>query len=375
MNELFFVRVFAYSITPLLLATAHLLLDRQVRTTAQRIELFIVYLLAISVGANGLGGAFGHLFLSDLIAEGVGWPTGSPFQLEMGFANLLIGVLGIMAINRRDGFRTAAILATTILGVGATIVHIIDIAATGNLSPGNTIINLGNLLDPALLIGLTWLASRNPDADTESPTSVRWHMRLEMVAGMAAAGVGTGFGIGYALNSLFLWTLIGTLAGVGIGIVLSNRTPQGQENLVVERQLDVNQSNKRSNLMSTLGWIHTVFGITALLAGSAVVVLRKGTRWHRTLGHMYLTSMIGLNVTALFIYRLFGHFGPFHWLAASSLLTLMAGLIPVFTRRPKGLWLERHDPSSSTYPLSGWWRLHRLRSPVASLAWKMHSAR
>jgi hypothetical protein len=52
--------------------------------------------------------------------------------------------------------------------------------------------------------------------------------------------------------------------------------------------------------------------------------------------------MIGLNVTALFIYRLFGHFGPFHWLAASSLLTLMAGLIPVFTRRPKGLWLERH---------------------------------
>jgi hypothetical protein len=153
----------------------------------------------------------------------------------MGFANLLIGVLGIMAINRRDGFRTAAILATTILGVGATIVHIIDIAATGNLSPGNTIINLGNLLDPALLIGLTWLASRNPDADTESPTSVGWHMRLEMVAGMAAAGVGTGFGIGYALNSLFLWTLIGTLAGVGIGIVLSKRTPQEQDNLAVER--------------------------------------------------------------------------------------------------------------------------------------------
>jgi uncharacterized membrane protein len=94
--------------------------------------------------------------------------------------------------------------------------------------------------------------------------------------------------------------------------------------------------------MSTLGWVHTVFGTIALLAGTAVVLLRKGTRWHRTLGHIYLTSMIGLNTTSLFIYNLFGHFGPFHWLAASSLMTLIAGMIPVFTQRPKGLWLERH---------------------------------
>ena len=233
MNELFLVRTFAYSIIPLLLATAHMMLDRKARTKAQRIELFIVYLLAISVGANGLGGAIGHLFLSDLIAEGVGWPTGSPFQLEMGFANLLVGVLGIMAISHRDGFRTATIIATTILGVGATSVHIWDISATGNLSPGNTIINLGNLLDPVLLIGLSWLASRNADTDTENPASARWHMRLEIVAGMAAAGVGTGYGLGYALDGLFLWTLIGTLAGVGAGLVLSNRIARDQGNLMV----------------------------------------------------------------------------------------------------------------------------------------------
>ncbi|MCA9927319.1 MAG: hypothetical protein KC419_02535, partial [Anaerolineales bacterium] len=85
MDELFFVRIFAYSLLPLLLAIGHLLLDRQARTSARRIELFIIYLFAVSVGANGIGGAFGHLFLSDLVAEGVGWATGSPFQLEMGF--------------------------------------------------------------------------------------------------------------------------------------------------------------------------------------------------------------------------------------------------------------------------------------------------
>lgn len=94
--------------------------------------------------------------------------------------------------------------------------------------------------------------------------------------------------------------------------------------------------------MSSLGIIHMVFGIVALLSGLGVVLLKKGTRWHRTLGHLFLTSMLSLNVTALFIYNLFGKFGPFHWLAISSLLTLTGGIIPVFTRRPKGRWLEQH---------------------------------
>ncbi len=235
MNELFFVRMFAYSFLPLLLATGHILLDRQSRTPARRIEIFIIYVLAISVGANGLSGAFGHIFLSDLIAEGVGWPTGSPFQLEMAFANLLIGVLGLMAISRRDGFRTAAILATTIIGLGATAVHLWDIAAAGNLAPGNTIQNVSNLLDPILLIGLTWLAVRISDPDAECPSFLRWQLRQQPIAGMAAAGVGTGFGIGYAAGGLLLWTILGTLVGVSFGILISRRTAPRQDDLLVER--------------------------------------------------------------------------------------------------------------------------------------------
>lgn len=94
--------------------------------------------------------------------------------------------------------------------------------------------------------------------------------------------------------------------------------------------------------MSTLGWVHMVFGLVALLAGTAVILLRKGTRGHRTFGHLYLTTMIGLNVTGLAIYNLYGSFGPFHWMALGSLLTLIAGMVPVFTRRPKGRWLELH---------------------------------
>lgn len=233
LHELFFVRLFAYSIIPLLLASAHLLLDRRSRTLARRIEIFTVYLLAISVGASGLGGAFGHLFLSDLIAEGVGWPVGSPFQLEMGFANLALGILGIMAISRRDGFRTATIVAVTVVGVGATIVHMIDIAATGNLAPGNTVQNLGNLLDPVLLIALAWLAGRHARAAAD-PAGERWHRQVETVAGMAAAGVGIGFGVGFAVDALLLWTVIGVLAGVAMGVLLNRRSSVESEESAVK---------------------------------------------------------------------------------------------------------------------------------------------
>lgn len=223
MDEVFLIRIVAYTLLPLLLAVGHVLFDRQAHTLSRRIELFVIYLLAISVGASGISGAYGHLVLSDLVAESVGWPTGSPFQLEMGFANLALGVLGFLAIGRRGGFRTATIIAVTVIGFGATIVHLIDIVATGNVAPGNTIQNVSNVLDPVVLIGLTWLAARLDDPDADSPGFQRWQRRQRPVATLAAAGIGMGFGIGFAIGGLLLWTLIGAAVGVGIGVSLGRR--------------------------------------------------------------------------------------------------------------------------------------------------------
>lgn len=93
----------------------------------------------MGVAGSVIGGFFGYLFLSDLLAESIGWSTGSPFRLEMGFANLAVGVLGIIAVSRGDGFREATVIAVAILGVGASTVHIMDIIQTGNLAPGSTL--------------------------------------------------------------------------------------------------------------------------------------------------------------------------------------------------------------------------------------------
>ena len=53
----------------------------------------LVYL----IGVAGIIGATGHLFKADDVARSIGWPTGSPFQWEVGVADLGWGVLGVLS--------------------------------------------------------------------------------------------------------------------------------------------------------------------------------------------------------------------------------------------------------------------------------------
>ncbi len=93
--------------------------------------------------------------------------------------------------------------------------------------------------------------------------------------------------------------------------------------------------------MSPLGWVHLTFAISAMVVGAIVVLNPKGTRTHRKLGWVYAISMLGLNVTALMIYRLFGGFGPFHIAALASLTTLLMAMYFVIARPTKN-WLALH---------------------------------
>lgn len=93
--------------------------------------------------------------------------------------------------------------------------------------------------------------------------------------------------------------------------------------------------------MNVLGGFHTICALVALGSGAAVLLRRKGTRSHRRLGWIYVISMLALNGTALMIYRLFGGVGPFHVAAVFSLLTVVAGTVPAYRRRPAN-WVEHH---------------------------------
>lgn len=215
------IRITVYTILPLLLAAGHIALRRRALSRAQMVELALLYVFAIGIGANGVGGFFAHFFLSDIVAEAIGWAPGSPFQLEIAFANLAIGVLGFMAVDRRDGFRTATIVALTVFSVGATVVHLMDIIATGNLAPGNTIQNASNLLRPSILIILSALAGRYA-ADAESVT-IAWQRRHGSIAIATAIGVSSGYGIGFAVGAPLVLALVGAFAGLTAGRLAQRR--------------------------------------------------------------------------------------------------------------------------------------------------------
>ncbi len=93
-----------------------------------------------------------------------------------------------------------------------------------------------------------------------------------------------------------------------------------------------------------LGVTHLVFALGAVFFGTVVVLMRKGQRLHRTLGHMYFTSLLATNITALFLYDLTGEFNFFHASALLSLGVVVLGMIPIFTRKPQANrgWLFRH---------------------------------
>lgn len=92
---------------------------------------------------------------------------------------------------------------------------------------------------------------------------------------------------------------------------------------------------------TSIGWVHFVFAIAAIVVGAGLALLPKATRAHVWMGRGYATLMVGLNATAFMLYNLFGHFGPFHFAALVSLVTVVMGWIPVRRRRP-AKWIEHH---------------------------------
>lgn len=93
---------------------------------------------------------------------------------------------------------------------------------------------------------------------------------------------------------------------------------------------------------STIGLIHLISAIAALLFGTFVLITTKGTGLHRRMGYGYASSMLVLNGTAFGLYNLFQGFGPFHIAAIISLITLLAGMLPFYLKYAANRKMEHH---------------------------------
>ncbi|OJX63572.1 MAG: hypothetical protein BGO95_05215 [Micrococcales bacterium 73-13] len=91
-----------------------------------------------AVGAANLVNFYFHSVLGDFSAEQIGWPQ-SPFQFELALASLGIGIAAVIAFPRRMGWpaKLIANVPHVVFVLGAGIVHLVDIIATGNMAFGN----------------------------------------------------------------------------------------------------------------------------------------------------------------------------------------------------------------------------------------------
>jgi len=224
----FALRIFLFTLLPLLFAGGQIWLDKSSNSRVRKLEVILIYLFALSVAGNGIGSFIAHFFMSNMVAQSIGWPAGSPFQLEVAFANLAVGFLGIMSVNRRDGAREATVVAVTTFSLGATIVHLMDIAATGNLAPGNTLHNVTNLFRPALLIiflTASRRADRAPGSEAGTLAFDLWRAPRAQAAGVVTAVVATGYALGFAVRQPVLGSLLGIIAAAIIIVFILSRAP------------------------------------------------------------------------------------------------------------------------------------------------------
>jgi uncharacterized membrane protein len=88
--------------------------------------------------------------------------------------------------------------------------------------------------------------------------------------------------------------------------------------------------------------VHIVLSVASLIIGAIVLLKPKGTASHRLAGKLYCISMIGLNLAALDIYHLTGHFNLFHLTAILSLVLVLTGWAQFLFRHRLRNWLNRH---------------------------------
>jgi hypothetical protein len=126
-------------------------------------EAFLKWFVFFSIGISYVYNAIFHIVFHDMAARFIGWAD-SPFQIEVGFASLGMGLVGLIAPWRSFDMRFAAILAPTCFLWGAAGAHIVSMISEGNFAPGNAgVIFWSDILVPVIGFALLWLRYRAPD--------------------------------------------------------------------------------------------------------------------------------------------------------------------------------------------------------------------
>ena len=132
-----------FAVVALLGASVHMALSPKRRSSGAAIAgTYLICLLFIYVGLMGLLTAYGHVFRSAQTSASIGWAT-SPYEYEVGMADLTVGVLGVLCLRFRGNFWLATAIANAVWLLGDAIGHIREMTLHGNHARNNSGVFLG----------------------------------------------------------------------------------------------------------------------------------------------------------------------------------------------------------------------------------------
>ena len=150
MFQLFFVAL------ALIAGSIHLAVSPKRRGRGSAIAgTYLIYLFVIYVGLMGVLTAYAHVFRPLQTSASIGWST-SPYEYEVGMADLTVGVLGLLCLWFRENFWLATAIANAVWLLGDAVGHVRQQVLNNNHAANNSGVFLyAEIMTPLLILFLT----------------------------------------------------------------------------------------------------------------------------------------------------------------------------------------------------------------------------
>jgi hypothetical protein len=149
-------------------ASIHLAFSSRRRSSGAAIAAtYLLYLLVIYVGLMGLLTAYAHVFRPLQTSASIGWST-SPYEYEVGMADLTVGVLGVLCLWLRDNFWLATAIANAVWLLGDAVGHIRQMVLNNNHAANNSgIFLITEITMPLIILVLAFYVCSHPSSGVE----------------------------------------------------------------------------------------------------------------------------------------------------------------------------------------------------------------
>lgn len=125
-----------FSLSMFVFAAIFILLHRSIKRTMSEAEIVYRWMALFATGVTGIYAFVFHVFYPEMAAADIGWLE-SPFQFEVGMANLGFGLIAILSFNASYGFRLATVIGNTCWLWGDAYYHLMDLIKYHNYTLGN----------------------------------------------------------------------------------------------------------------------------------------------------------------------------------------------------------------------------------------------